>query len=238
MRRLFPVPFRLIQDEKQFKKWQWIKARVERARGDARPESYKLYVDTIECEDKPIPTANDWRERKPWIERLPTFDSFEAAEDARQKDGVSLAIVCPEQIKALEIKPAESLDWTEGEKAKLLQLQNQGNLFEETAKDLKLLKKLPYDFHYRYVCKTPSGLAEHRHKIVDWEAGALFWNVHRTHGRDWEKPFRAKYEEELPRKDLKFLMGTIHRFPDQWLIVSVIYPPKQQPEDGRQGSLL
>jgi hypothetical protein len=36
--RLFPVPFRLVDDEKQFKKWQWIKARVEKARNDHRPE--------------------------------------------------------------------------------------------------------------------------------------------------------------------------------------------------------
>jgi hypothetical protein len=30
----------------------------------------------------------------------------------------------------------------------------------------------------------------------------------------------------LPELDLMFLMGTIHRFPNQWLIVSLIYPPK------------
>jgi hypothetical protein len=34
-----------------------------------------------------------------------------------------------------------------------------------------------------------------------------------------------------------FLMGTIHRFPNQWLIVSLIYPPKLPTEPPRQGSL-
>lgn len=29
--RLFPVPFRLIGDEAQFKKWQWITALVEKS---------------------------------------------------------------------------------------------------------------------------------------------------------------------------------------------------------------
>jgi hypothetical protein len=28
--RLYPVPFRLMQDEAQFKKWQWIEADVKR----------------------------------------------------------------------------------------------------------------------------------------------------------------------------------------------------------------
>jgi hypothetical protein len=44
--------------------------------------------------------------------------------------------------------------------------------------------------------------------------------------------------DELMSKDLSFLMGTIHRFPDQWLIVSLIYPPKQKVPIGDQHSLL
>ena len=54
----------------------------------------------------------------------------------------------------------------------------------------------------------------------------LFWNCFHKHGAGWEKPFRTKIETRLPMDDLMFLMGTIHRFPDQWLIVSLIYPPK------------
>ena len=62
---------------------------------------------------------------------------------------------------------------------------------------------------------------------MDWEAGALYWNLVDSHGAAWEAPFRDKYGRQLPSTDLMFLMGTIHRFPDQWLIVSVIYPPMQ-----------
>jgi hypothetical protein len=40
--RLFPVPFRLVSDDKQFKKWQWITARVAKASNDHRQESHKL----------------------------------------------------------------------------------------------------------------------------------------------------------------------------------------------------
>jgi hypothetical protein len=76
-----------------------------------------------------------------------------------------------------------------------------------------------------------------RKKIVDWEIGALFWKVHRAHGEAWEKSFRDKLERDLPAKDLMFLLGTIHRFPEQWLIVSLIYPPKQPPSSVVQESL-
>ena len=33
------------------------------------------------------------------------------------------------------------------------------------------------------------------------------------------------------------LMGTMHRFPDQWLAVSVICPPRPQTEDQNQAGL-
>ena len=44
--RLYPVPFRLVSDDQQFKKWQWITARFEKARDDHRPESHRVFVDT------------------------------------------------------------------------------------------------------------------------------------------------------------------------------------------------
>ena len=85
---------------------------------------------------------------------------------------------------------------------------------------------------------TPDGEKEQKHKIVDWEACMLFWNCRRSHGDKWEQPFRAKLEEDLGSKELMFLMGNQHRFQDQWLIVSLIYPPKQKLADDPQMPLL
>ena len=31
-----------------------------------------------------------------------------------------------------------------------------------------------------------------------------------------------------------FLMGIIHRFPDQWLILGIVYPPKPPPNRAEQ----
>lgn len=61
MVRLFPVPFRLIGAEAQFKKWQWVSARIEKSKSDARQESPRLLVDTIDVEGSPVPTAHGWR---------------------------------------------------------------------------------------------------------------------------------------------------------------------------------
>lgn len=239
LRRLYPVPFRLIEEGKQFKKWQWITARVRKSNDDHRPESHRIFVDTIECDAEPLSTKNQWEARWPWINRLPTFKCFNHIDERRLKTNDSLALLHPKRILRLKIKPARNPDWTDDERAKLLQEQMQGNLFDqiEAERQIKELKKIPFDFYYTYVCDTPDGDVEERHKIVDWEAGALYWHCRRSHGDDWEQPFRAKLEEELLGKDLMFLMGNIHRFQDQWLIVSLIYPPKQRPVPNPQTSL-
>lgn len=94
-------------------------------------------------------------------------------------------------------------------------------------------------FRYSLPIRDVDGAtAKYRHKIVDWEIGALYWNMRRDHGAGWEVPFRKKLESTLPAGDLMFLMGTIHRFPDQWLIVSLIYPPKHPTTEVRQPALL
>ncbi len=48
MRRLYPVPFRLIEEGQKFKKWQWIEVRVEKANKDHRAESHKLSLGLAE----------------------------------------------------------------------------------------------------------------------------------------------------------------------------------------------
>lgn len=239
LRRLYPVPFRLIEEGQQFKKWQWVSARVKKSNNDNRPESHRIYVDTIECDTEPLSTKNNWEERWTWIDRLPAFTNFKDIDGGREKALVSLALLRPKRIISLDITPARNPDWTDDERAKLLQEQMQGSLFDEAEakRQIRELKKIPFDFYYRYVCDTQNGEVEERHKIVDWEIGALYWNCKRSHGKGWEAPFRAKLEGNLTGKNLMFLMGNQHRFQDQWLIISLIYPPMQKPIQNPQAPL-
>jgi hypothetical protein len=236
--RLFPVPFRLVDDDKQFKKWQWISARINKASNDHRLESHKVFVDTIICDGDPLSPRLGWQARRDQLNNIRIFSSFAALDAARASQGITLGLLRPSRILGLDIKPADKPDWTQEEKDKLVQHERQSGLFDETdAKRIATLKKIPYDFHYRYECIIGGEAHEHRHKIADWEAGALYWKCRFKYRNGWETPFRTKLERDLPNADLVFLMGTIHRFPEQWLIVSLIYPPKLPSELPHQDSL-
>lgn len=62
--RLYPIPFRLLEEEKRYKKYQWIEADIEKNKKDRRPESYKITnINAITLHDK-IATNGNWAERK------------------------------------------------------------------------------------------------------------------------------------------------------------------------------
>lgn len=226
--RLFPVPFRLIRDGQQFKKWQWISAQIYKANDDRRPESHKIYVDTIALDGAPLSTARDWDARRRELDKLRLFTDFAELDRAREAESLTLGLVQPSKILGLDITAVDQAEWSEEELKKLLQHQQQAGLFDDDdARVIRTLRKLPFAFHYRYECEINGETIAYRHKIADWEIGALYWNCLQRHGDGWEQPLREKIEQKLPSADLMFLMGTIHRFPDQWLIVSLIYPPRR-----------
>lgn len=239
--RLFPVPFRLIADEQQFRKWQWVTALVEKARDDHRPESHRIFVDKIECDEAPLPAGREgWPHRMELLREITVHTDFAAVERARLDSGSTLALLKPSRVVELVITATKNPDWTDEERAKLTQMQRQSSLFseEENQRQVALLEKIPFDFHYRYECIVDGKPLIYKHKLVDWEVGALYRRLRRQYGSPgWEKPFREKYEHELPARDLMLLLGTIHRFPDQWLAISVICPPKPQPEGHHQAGL-
>lgn len=241
MRRLYPVPFRLIEQDHQFKKWQWIDVGIEKALADHRPESHKVDIGSLVAGDE-MPTKKDWADRRVWMERMPTFSDFRELDQARKDSDMSIALLRPKKILSLEIKDARNKDWTDEEREKLTRAQMQGDLFSEVQAKAQVreLRKVPYDFYYSYLCDTADGERSFRHKIVDWEAGMLYWTTLKRYGESgWKEKFRAKLEDDFQKKDLMFLMGNQHRFQDQWLIISLFYPPmRPTPIDDQQLSLL
>lgn len=222
LRRLYPVPFRLLEGTQQFKKWEWIRATIHHSTDDRRPESHRLHIETLVRPGRIVDTANGWRSRRSVIEAH-KVDGIDELERRRLDTGETLGFVGPAEILGLEVKKIKNDQWTSDEVQKL----QQESLFDdESVKSRPLLRKLPYEFRYRYRLHTASGPLEYQHMMTDWEVGALFWHCKKNYGANWEHAFRQKLEDEFSEKDLYFLMGTVHRFPNIWLIVGIYYPPQ------------
>jgi len=216
--RLYPIPYRLLDGQDKFKKWEWVSAKIQKAKGDNRPESYRIDVDSIERHAK-ISTNRQWNDRLRWV-RSHVIESFDKLEQRRKETGETLGVIGPVTLLGLDIVEQKDTDWT----AKELTSLSQDGLFDsDEVRNRRPLRKLPYRFYYRYKLNG----SEHRHLLTDWEVGALYWNCKQKYGQSWETKLRGRIEDEFAKKkDLLFLMGTVHRFPDTWLIVAMVYPPK------------
>ena len=68
--RLYPIPFRDLDNDKKFKKYSVIRVTCRKAADDRRPESYRVDADSIEILEW-WDTKHKWRCRKSVV--LPTL---------------------------------------------------------------------------------------------------------------------------------------------------------------------
>lgn len=231
LRRLYPIPFRFLGKEKQFKKWQWIKSKIDKS-SDKRLESYNIDIESIAVGET-IPTDNHWENRLNQINHL-IYPSFSDLENARKAGKCSIGYIRPKSV-TFSLVPVKDNEWTDKELKYLLQ---EGLFESEEIKNRNLLKKLPYEFRYTFHEETEAGSSLYDFMITDWEIGAFYWTCKAQYGDNWENYFRQKMETDLPSKDLIFMMGTVHRFPNIWLIIGLVYPPKHKPDEAIQPLLL
>lgn len=216
--RLFPLPFRYLEYEKQFKKYQWIEARVTKA-SDPRPESYKVDLDSIKLLNT-IPSSNKWQLRKEIVLPLVT-PSLCQLQRTRKDTGVTLGLFKPRCINELIIEPEENSHWTEQEIATL----GQQSMFDRRV--VSPLEKIPFKFKYRFLCND-SKCNGHVLSITDWEIGEAYRKWRQRYGDSWEKYFRKKFEDEVIYNfDTYFYVGTIRAHQDVWIIVGLFYPSKE-----------
>jgi hypothetical protein len=93
-------PYRFLDGDKQFKKYEWIKVSVTKAKNDPRPESFKLNADTIEI-GKRISTANGWRARREVIRPLLHPSMCQIRRERDERGSPTLGIFKPVEIRRL-----------------------------------------------------------------------------------------------------------------------------------------
>lgn len=221
--RLYPIPFRDLDDAKKFAKYQAIKLGVRVPRNDARPNTFRPDLSTLKLLGAPLTTADGWRDRKEWV--LPwVSESMCSIQRHQETNGLSLGFFKPREVIDVEQEEDSHKDWTPAELAKL----GQGDLFE--TKDKKPLEKIPYNWRYRYKCADPR-CKGHRQQIIDWEIHELYRNLKRRGITDpvrIHEKIREKYLGELCGldKDVYFFTGNMAKYPQSFLILGVFWPPK------------
>jgi hypothetical protein len=103
--RIYPLPFRKLDYESRYNKYQWFEAPLERNTADVRPESYKVSdLGKIRLLEK-VNTDDEWDERRKIIlGKAKIFKDLAALIDSANKNELSLAIFKPDNIKEFVIK--------------------------------------------------------------------------------------------------------------------------------------
>ena len=217
--RLFPVPYRFLDEDKRFARYQWITVNVTKARGDPRPESYKLNEQTIQISGHESPWAGRWKHILP----LKRGSLCEIQRVQRTNGSPTLGIFKPAKITRLSIEDSGNA-WTQ----KQLLALNQTTMLSQSG-PIDRLEKIPFDFKYMFQCEDAS-CKGHKLSCTDWEMGQAYRSWKRQYGAKWEVHFRSKFENEMISKfDTHFFVGTMHQHPRTWIIVGLYYPPRSAP---------
>ena len=228
--RLYPSPFRFLEEGQRYKKYQWIELTVDKNPKDSRPESYRpRNIDDIELGEE-MTTDRDWEERKKFILSQNTiYTNLEIIIDAAKENTFSLAIFKPTKITDFLIERVEG-DWELSRKEAAEAALRQGSLFQENGRDdFKLMPKLPYKFSYRFLDDADQ---ESTLMIEDWEIGQLYWNClkrEKDEAAACEKVKQKYFDDFALTKDLHLFLGTTLKWhsiaPNPYVIIGTFHPP-------------
>jgi hypothetical protein len=231
--RIYPVPFRRLTEEEQYRKYQWLECRLARNATDPRPETHRP-VDERELHPiGEVDRSDNWRERRRLL--LKTARVYDRLDDliaAAKANEVSLAVFKPTRVLDF-FWEAEERSWDPDKVRQMRELTNQYDLFADNTwrETFKVIDKLPYSFSYKF---EDAGGRTSELQILDWEVGALFWNCLRSTNGDEPAALakvRQKYFDDFLTKDLHFFLGTTQQFhfvaPNPWVIVGVLPIPHE-----------
>jgi hypothetical protein len=222
--RLYPIPYRSLEEDKRFAKYEWIDLEVTQTRNDSRPESFTPNLDTIRIIGS-VPTSDGWRARKEILKPL-IKPSLCAIQKERDECGFPTLGLFKPKIDRLVIQATDAEDWNEEQLGKLNQTLS---LFR--AQPATRLEKIPFDFRYEFHCNDAS-CGGHSAICTDWEAAQSYRKWRREYQDKWQEAFREKYERQMTEQfDTHFFVGNLHQFPASFIIVGLFYPPRQATGD-------
>lgn len=220
--RLYPIPFRDLDDEKRFKKYSIIEVRAIKAKDDARPESYKVEADSINIIGHIDTRKKDgWEKRKDLV--LPTLSkSMCEILNRRATSDLSLGMFKPKGIDFI-YQTARRVDEAERESC-----YAQLSFFN---KKKNTVEAIPHDFRYRFFCENETLCPGHNLQIIDWEIGQSYrsWRWRYRNENVLLEKIKERWLDRMCalKNDVYFFVGNTKRFRDTFMVLGVFYPPRR-----------
>jgi len=234
--RMYPVPFRRLDEKERYKKFDWLDVRLARNKADPRPETFRPVDET---ELRPVAQMGtgkrrDWAERRALLLKTArVYDRLDMLIAGAKKNEISLAVFKPTKI-ANFIHEDETREWDEKKLEEMRRHTSQSELFSDNSwrETFKVIPKMPYSFSYRFEDATGT---KSELQILDWEIGALYWNCLRDAEGDEAVALakvRQKYFGAFLKTDLHFFLGTTQQWHqvglNPWVIIGVLPIPHEK----------
>ena len=232
--RIYPVPFRRLEEQERYKKFDWIECNLVRNSRDPRPESHRPFDQGELADLEPvghIGTSDKWRERRRiLLGNARVYDRRDEIVNAAKNNEMSLCVFKPTRVRELTWEQEEP-KWDPHKLQGMRIFHSQLDLLADNAwrETFKLIPKLPYNFSYRFTDATGR---QSTLQVLDWEIGALYWNCLRMANGDETHAFtkvREKCFDTFLQTDLHFFLGTTQQWhsiaPNPWTIVGVFPAP-------------
>lgn len=233
--RIYPVPFRRLNESEQYRKYDWIECRLMHRTADPRPESFSPADQNELTPVGHIDTSDKWRERRRLLlQTAQVYDRLDRLIEGAKSNTLSLAVFKPTKVTDF-IWENEDRNWNQEKLHQMRALHSQLALFEDNSwrQTFQLIPKLPYSFSYRFEDSTGK---RSELQVLDWEAGALYWNCLKSTEGDEDAALakvKNKYFDAFLKTDLHFFLGTTQQFhqvaPNPWVIVGV-FPIPDDPQ--------
>lgn len=213
--RLFPVPYRFMEESSRFAKYTIVEVDVRRHTSDRRPESWRPNLDTLKVVEK-LPTSDGWRQRLQHVRPLiaPSLCSIKRAQETHS---TSLGIFQPKQVSSFRLTPAEP--WSAAQEG----IANQVDLLDQERKPLEWI---PLEFRYKFTCSDGT-CPSHDMSLRDWEAGQSYRQFLRKYGAASVKDKLQERWFDLmfnPDRAVHFFVGNIAAHPKTFMLLGLFYP--------------
>lgn len=218
--RLYPVPYRHLKPEQQFKRYDWIEADAWKATEDFRPESYKISPDSIRIV-KPGAQVKPEERIQLWLPHI--CSSIENLREQNKQSEKSLGIVKPD-AGSIQFT-AKPIDKAKVDEKDLATTMVQSSLLEES---LSPLKQPDFVFGYNF---TSDGIP-FKGKIHDWEVAAAYYRFKRLYGSRAIDIMIDKYQNDIPTQNPHIILGTMSAHPRQFIIIGLLrsqFDPEKVP---------